>query len=84
MVMHQAFVLMGSVVDGQTLRLDEPLPMTAGKVRVFVEVVEVEARSSYAEVMEKIRADQRARGFVSPTRDQVDTYLKAERESWDD
>jgi hypothetical protein len=82
--MQQTFVVMGSVVDGQTLKLDEALPITAGKVRVVVELVEGAARSPYMEVMEKIWADQRARGFVPPTREDVDAYLKAERDSWDD
>lgn len=82
--MQQAYVVTGSLVDGQTLKLDETLPITAGKVRVVVELVEGAARPPYMEVMTQIRADQRARGFVPPTREQVDAYLKAERESWDD
>jgi hypothetical protein len=81
--MRQAFLLTGSVVDGQTIKLDEALPITGGKVRVVVEVVEATTPSPYMEVMETIRADQRARGFFPPTREEVDAHLKAERESWD-
>ena len=82
--MQQAYVVTGSVVDGQTLHLDEALPVGTGKVRVIVEVVETAARSPYMEVMAEIRADQQARGFAPPTREDVDASLKAERESWDD
>ena len=79
--MQNAYIVTGSLVGGQTLQLDEALPIAAAKVRVVIEVVEPAAASSYMEVMEGIWADQRARGFVPPTREEVDAYLKAERDS---
>jgi hypothetical protein len=81
---EQAYVVMGSVVDGQTIKLDEALPITAGKVRVVVEALPAEGESTLQEVLDKIHQGQRERGFVPPTREEVDTYLRAERESWDD
>lgn len=83
-VVPNVYTVTGSLVDGQTLQLDEALPIATAKVRVVIEVVEPASKSSYMEVMETIWADQRARGFVPPTREEVDAYLKAERDSWDD
>lgn len=82
--MERAYVVTGSVVDGQTIRLDEALPIAAGKVRVVVEPLPVAGESTLQEVLDKIHRGQRERGFVPPTRDVVDAYLRAERESWDD
>jgi len=82
--MQNAYIVTGSVVNGQTLHLDQALPLAAAKVRVVIEVVEPATPSPYMEVMETIWADQRARDFVPPARDEVDAYLKAERESWGD
>ena len=36
--MTNAYVVTGTLTDEQTVRLDEPLPITGGKVRVVVEV----------------------------------------------
>jgi hypothetical protein len=82
--MHHAYVLTGSMSDERTVRLDEALPIKEGKVRVVVELVSGEKKPTLSEVLETIHRGQRERGFVSPTREQVDAYLKAERESWDD
>ena len=82
--MQQAYVVMGSVVDEQTLQLDEALPVRGARVRVVVEVLPTEGRATLKEVLVKIHQDQRARGFIPPTREAVDTYLRAERETWDD
>jgi hypothetical protein len=82
--MPRTYTVTGAVIDGQTLKLDEALPISQGKVRVVVEVVEPETNPPFMEVMEQIWAGQRARGHVPPTREEVDAYLKAERDSWDD
>jgi hypothetical protein len=81
---QQAYVVTGSVTDERTVKLDEALPIKEGKVRVVVEVMPPDVKSSYMDVMETIWARQRERGHVPPTREEVDAYLKAERESWDD
>lgn len=40
------------------------------------------SQHTYLEVMEDIRRRQQARGHRPPTKEEVDTYLQAERESW--
>lgn len=82
--MQQAYVVTGSVVDGQTLRLDETLPVTDARVRVVVEVLPPEGKATLKEVLAGIHQGQRARGFVPPTREEVDAALAAERASWED
>jgi hypothetical protein len=82
--MQNAYIVTGSVADERTLTLDEPLPVKAGKVRVTVEVLPAEPRRTLSEVLEEIHRGQRERGFVPPTREEVDAYLKAERDSWDE
>ncbi len=82
--MQQAYIVTGAVVDGLTLKLDEALPFTQARVRVLVEILPSEEKATLKEVLAKIHQGQRERGFVPPTREAVDAYLKAERESWDD
>jgi hypothetical protein len=81
---QSAYVLTGSVADERTLKLDEALPIKAGKVRVTVEVLPAEPRPTLGEVLDRIHLGQQARGFVPPTRAAIDAYLQAERDSWDD
>jgi hypothetical protein len=82
--MQQAFVLTATLTDAQTLKLDEALPVQEGKVRVVVEVLPAAGKPSLSEVLARIHQGQRERGFTPRTREEVDAYLKAERESWDD
>jgi hypothetical protein len=82
--MQTAYIVTGSVTDPRTLHLDEPLPLLGGKVRLVVEVVEESRKMSYDQFMAWLRERQKARGHVPRTREEVDAYLKAERDSWDD
>jgi hypothetical protein len=36
------------------------------------------------EVIAEIRQRQKARGHIPATREEIDAYLQAERDSWDD
>jgi hypothetical protein len=81
--MQQAHVVTGSLTDSLTVRLDEPIPASGGKVRVIVEVTEVARKMSHEEFLAWLRERQEARGHVPRSRDEVDAALKAERESWD-
>jgi hypothetical protein len=80
---QQAYILTATVTDAQTLKLDETLPVQEGKVRVVVEVLPAETKPPLREVLTAIHQGQRERGFVPPTRAEVDAALKAERDSWD-
>jgi len=80
--MHNAYIVTGTLTDNHTVKLDEALPLTSTKVRLVVEPLSLVSQRSYPEVMAEIRQRQRARGHQPPTRDEVDSYLRAERESW--
>lgn len=81
--METAYVVTGMLTDGNTVRLDEKLPWAAGKVRVLIEPVEIHQAKSYQEVMAEIHERQRLRGHQPPTKEEVEAYLRSERESWD-
>jgi hypothetical protein len=79
--MPNAFIVTGTISDEHTVALDQPLPIKGGRVRLVVEPIGTPQRS-YAEVMSAIRDRQRQRGFQPPTREAVDAWIHAERESW--
>lgn len=82
--MQPSYVMTATVNDDHTLTLDEALPISKGKVRLIVEVLPMESKHSFMEVMEKIWAGQRARGHIPPTREEVDARIREERNSWDE
>jgi hypothetical protein len=82
--MQPAYVVTGSLTDSRTVCLDEPIPVSAGKVRVIVEVAEPARKMTHDEFLAWLQERQEARGHVPPTREDVDASLRAERESWDD
>ena len=78
-----SYVVTGTISDEHTVALDEPLPISEGRVRLVVEPITMPQRS-YMEVMETIRERQRLRGHAPPTKEEVDAYVQAERDSWGD
>jgi hypothetical protein len=81
--MASTYVATGNFRDGRVVELDEPLPVGNIRVRVRIEPLPPREVRPLGEVIAEIRAQQAARGFVPPTRDEVDRFLEAERESWD-
>lgn len=82
--MQQAFVVTGSLTDSRTVCLDEPIPISCGKVRVIVEMTEVTRKMSHDEFLAWLRERHESRGHVPRTREEIDASLRDERESWDD
>lgn len=80
--MAKPYVLTGTLKDDQTVTLDEALPQNSGRVRLTLELLRPEPQKPYGEVLAAIRQRQRARGHQPRTREEVDAYLKSERESW--
>jgi hypothetical protein len=80
--MPTVVIAMGSVVDAKTLKLDEALPVNAGKVRITVEMLDMPQNLPFAEFMANLRRRQQERGHVPPTREMVDARARAERDSW--
>lgn len=81
--MHSAYIVTGTLTDARTVMLDEALPLTPTKVRLVIEPLLSVSSRQYHEVIEKIRERQRTRGHRPPTREEVDAYLQAERDSWE-
>jgi len=81
--MKQSYEVTGTLTDAQTVKLDKDLPIPPSKVRLVVEQVEEEKKPSRMEVLERIHARQRERGHIPPTREEVDEYIREERESWE-
>ena len=82
--MKQSYEVTGTLTDEQTVKLDKRLPIPPSRVRLVVEPVEEPTRkSTHQEVLAKIHARLRARGHVPPTAEQVDEYIRQERESWE-
>jgi hypothetical protein len=82
--METAYIVTGTMIDEQTVKLDEALPLAQTKVRVAVEPLAPAPKRPHDEVIAEIRERQKARGYKPPTREEVDAYLQAERESRDD
>ena len=82
--MDKAYVLTGTLQDRQWVKLDEPLPMAAERVRNTVQaLVEPPRTRSYAETLAEIHARLTANGHVPPTREEVSGRIAEERDSWD-
>lgn len=82
-VMTQAYVLTGHLENARSLALDEPLPLTQGKVRVTVQPIREVPSQSDARVLAQIWTANANAGRIPPTREEVDHYLEVERASWD-
>lgn len=82
--MQTAYVVTGTLNDDRTVTLDETLPLEPMKVRLLVEPLAPKQPRPHAEVIAEIRQQQKARGHVPATPEEIHAYLKAERDSWDD
>jgi hypothetical protein len=82
--MHNAYIVTGTLTDKRTVVLDEALPLTPTKVRLVVEPLSPASQSPYQETVAEIRKHQQARGYQPPTKEEVDAYLRAERDSWEE
>jgi hypothetical protein len=82
--LQQAYVVTGSVTDSRTIRLDEPIPVSHGKVRIIVELADRPGKMSHEEFLSWLHQRQEARGHVPRNREDVDVALRSERESWDE
>jgi hypothetical protein len=82
--MQNAYIVTGTVRDRQTITLDEALPADAIRVRLVIEVLPQKPKVSIEEFEKELRERQRQRGHVPRTREEIDAYLQAERDSWGD
>ena len=81
--MSQVYHVTGELTDSQHVILDEPIPLPPGKVRVMVEQVPTVPKPDLPTFERTLRDRQRVRGHVPRTKEEIDAYVSAERESWD-
>lgn len=81
--MSTTWTTTGTVTDATTVRLNEPLPVSSGEVRVTIEVAEAPEKPGWLQVLEQIWADQKARGHVPMTKEEIDDFMREERAGWD-
>lgn len=81
--MNKAYIVTGTLTDVYTVTLDEALPLTPMKVRLVVEPFSPTLKRPYQDVIAEIRERQLTRGHQPSTREEVDTYLQTERDSWE-
>ena len=83
--MNDSYAVTGTLTDATTVKLDQPLPVSVGKVRVTVEVVSTapHPKQTLEEYLADLRARQAARGHVPRSREEIDAQVRAERDSWE-
>lgn len=80
--MAKPHVVTGRLMDERTVLLDEALPLSPSKLRLVVEPLPTEVCRPYQDVMADIRRRQKARSHRPATPEEIDHYLRGERESW--
>jgi len=76
--------IINAIYEEGVLKPLQPLDIQEhAKVRVIIESEMSESQCSYQSIIAEIRQRQLARGHKSPTREDVDSYLQAERDSWE-
>ena len=75
-----AIEIRGTLREDGTLVLDDRPNLPPGRVKVTIEPVPDLTQTDVWQVLEHIRAGQRARGYVPRTREQIDAELEAARQ----
>ena len=82
--MTAAFTTTATTTDGKTLTLDTPAPVGSGRVRVTVEPVAEQRPPKLLEFLDQLRQEQRVRGHVPRTREEIDEAVRDDRAGWED
>lgn len=82
--MTNAYVVTGTLTSATTVQLDEPLPLTGGKVRLIIETAPAVPRQSLQEYLTDLRARQAARGHVPRSAEEIAAQVREAREGWDE
>lgn len=82
--MNAAYALTGTIQSPRTVLLDEPLPVSSGKVIVMLQPAEVERpRPQYLETVKRITADLEASGHVPLSTEEITAWVEGERNAWE-
>ncbi|MBX3399635.1 MAG: hypothetical protein KF873_12905 [Gemmataceae bacterium] len=82
--MSANYTATGTLVDGRTVTLDEPIPLESGRVKVIVESIPVEQFRTIEDFLEALQKRRDARGYVPRTREEIDRAMQEERDGWND
>lgn len=84
--MSQPTVLGGVLKDATTVILDQPSPVTSGRVEVLVPAPPTDQppKPPLAEFFDQLRERQAARGHVPMTREEIDAVIREEPAGWDE
>lgn len=80
----QTYTTIGTLSDERTLRLDKPVPLPAGRVRITIE--QLPSRPAGADFLARLQAIHvtlRQTGHQPPTGEEVAARIQRERESWE-
>jgi hypothetical protein len=65
------------------IELDESLSLAMQKVRVIIEPIQpIKKKESLQMTLNKIKAKQEKRNFVSPLKEEIDSYIARLRDDW--
>ncbi len=79
----KAVVVRGTLTPEGALVLEERPDLPPGPVQVTVEIAQPAAGGEdLMEVLERIHREQRARGFVPRSREEIDADIEAMRREW--
>jgi len=83
--MGDSYTTTATLSNKKTLILDEPVPLTVGRVRVTIEQLP-EALSGTAFLVKLLAIHQRMResGYRSRSKEEIDAQIRAERDSWEE
>jgi hypothetical protein len=82
--MSEAYTGVGALSDEKTVVLDQPIQLPPGRVRVIVERITKDGpRENGLDRLYAIRRTLRESGYRPRTREEIDTQIRDERESWD-
>ncbi len=74
--MQNAYILTGNLKSPRMIELDESLSLAMQKVRVIIEPIQsTKQKQSLLRTLNKIQTKQEKRKFVSPLKEEIDSYL---------
>ena len=81
--MQNAYILTGNLKSPTMIELDESLSLAMQKVRVIIEPIQpIKKKESLQMTLNKIIAKQEKRNFVSPLKEEIDSYIARLRDDW--
>jgi hypothetical protein len=81
--MSEAYTGVGTLSDGKTVILDQPIQRPPGRVRVVVEPLPDERREvPWLKTLNEIRRSLRESGYCLRTKEEIEEQIRFERESW--